>query len=189
MNKEELTLEEAENIVDNMYQNRWKECGIEDGNIIHMGNLEKLHYSQLERASILLLRTEMRLKRENQELKKQLEVGEQQYNDLVEEKEGLQEQLDYLRSGEYLNQLRFERDMLQDIVDKGEVSKEDKEFIDCIHRNTELLEENKQLKVIKKTTNELLAYLDKNKLVLNNPNILEFYINVKKILDNKGDEK
>lgn len=30
---------------------------------------------------------------ENQELKKQLEVGEQQYNDLVEEKENLQEQL------------------------------------------------------------------------------------------------
>ncbi len=30
---------------------------------------------------------------ENQELKKQLEVGEEQYNDLVEEKENLQEQL------------------------------------------------------------------------------------------------
>ena len=33
------------------------------------------------------------LLKENQELKKQLEVGEQQYNDLVEEKEELQEQL------------------------------------------------------------------------------------------------
>lgn len=33
------------------------------------------------------------LQQENQELKKQLEVGEQQYNDLVEEKEELQEQL------------------------------------------------------------------------------------------------
>lgn len=86
--------------------------------------------------------------KENQELKKQLEVGEQQYNDLVEEKEKLQEQLDYLRSGEYYNQLRFERDMLQDIVDKGEVSKEDKEFIDMTHRNTELLKENQQLKEI-----------------------------------------
>lgn len=36
------------------------------------------------------------LKKENQELKKQFEVGEQQYNDLVEEKEELKEQLDYL---------------------------------------------------------------------------------------------
>lgn len=33
------------------------------------------------------------LQQENQELKEQLEVGEQQYNDLVEEKEELQEQL------------------------------------------------------------------------------------------------
>lgn len=31
--------------------------------------------------------------RENQELKEQLEVGKEQYNDLVEEKENLQEQL------------------------------------------------------------------------------------------------
>lgn len=106
---------------------------------------------------------------------------------LRQENQKLQSQLSYLRSGEYYNQLKFERDMLQDIVDKGEVSKEDKEFIDCIHRNTELLEENKQLKEIKKTTNELLSYLDKNKLVLNNPNILDFYIHIKEILDNKGE--
>ena len=33
------------------------------------------------------------LKKENQELKKQLEVGKEQYNDLVEEKEKIQEQL------------------------------------------------------------------------------------------------
>ena len=69
MSKKELTLEEAENIVDNMYQKRWVECGVEDGNTIHMGNLDKLHYSQLERASILLLRTEMHLKRENKKYK------------------------------------------------------------------------------------------------------------------------
>ena len=80
-----------------------------------------------------------RLHKENQELKKQLEVGKEQYNDLVEEKENLQEQLDYLRDGEYLNQLRFERDMLQHVVDNSEVSKVDKEFIDMTHRNTELL--------------------------------------------------
>lgn len=74
----ELTLEEAENIVDNMYQNRWKECGVEDGNTIHMGNLSNLKYNELESASILLLRTEIRLKREikklQQENKKYKEV-------------------------------------------------------------------------------------------------------------------
>ena len=51
----------------------------------------------------------------------------------------------------------------------------------------ELEQENQQLKeqlkIIKKTTNELLTYLDKNKLVLNNQNILDFYINIKEILN------
>ena len=77
MNKE-LTLEEAENIVDNMYQNRWKECGVEEGNTIHLGNLSNLKYNELESASILLLRTEISLKREikklQQENQKQKEV-------------------------------------------------------------------------------------------------------------------
>lgn len=52
----------------------------------------------------------------------------------------LKKQLEYLRSREYYNQLRFERDMLQYVVDNGKVSKEDKTFIDMTHRNTELLE-------------------------------------------------
>lgn len=65
---------------------------------------------------------------------------------LQEENHQLKRQLEYLRSGEYLNQLKFERNMLEDIVQNGGVSKEDKEFIDMTHRNTELLEENKRLK-------------------------------------------
>ena len=77
-------------------------------------------------------------------------------NTLAEENKRLKQQLDYLRSGEYYNQLRFERDMLQDIVDKSEVSKEDKEFIDMKHRNTELLKENQQLKEQQK---EFINYL------------------------------
>ena len=56
----------------------------------------------------------------------------------------LKKQLDYLRSEEYYNQLRFERDMLQNVVDNGEVPKEDKQFIDMTHRNTELLEQQKE---------------------------------------------
>lgn len=65
---------------------------------------------------------------------------------LEKENEELKKQLEYLRSGEYLNQLKFERDMLQHIVENSEVSKEDKEFIDMTHRNTELLKENEELK-------------------------------------------
>lgn len=67
----EITLKEAEKIVDDMYQKRWIECGVVNENTIHMGNLDKLQYSELEKASILLLRTEIRLQ---SQLKKQKEV-------------------------------------------------------------------------------------------------------------------
>ncbi len=63
---------------------------------------------------------------------------------LLKENQELKKQLEYLRSGEYFNQLRFERDMLQNLVDNGEVSKEDKEFIDMTYRNTELLNQQKE---------------------------------------------
>lgn len=61
------------------------------------------------------------------------------------ENQELKKQIVYLRNSEYLNQLKFERDMLQDVVYKMKVSKEDKEFIDMTHRNTELLEEKQEL--------------------------------------------
>lgn len=67
-------------------------------------------------------------------------------NDWKKTTKNLKQQLDYIRSGEYYNQLRFEREMLEYIVKNGEVSKEDKQFIDMTHRNTELLEENQELK-------------------------------------------
>ena len=69
-----------------------------------------------------------------------LEDFEVQYWELLKENQELKKQLEYLRSREYYNQLRFERDMLQYVADNGKVSKEDKTFIDMTHRNTELLE-------------------------------------------------
>lgn len=75
--------------------------------------------------------------------------------DLVKENKVLARQLEYIRSGEYLNQLKFERNMLEDVVSKGEVSEIDKAFIDMTHRNTELLEENKKLK-------ERIDYLERS---------------------------
>lgn len=65
---------------------------------------------------------------------------------LITKNNQLEKQLEYLRSGEYLNQLKFERNMLENIVATGQVSEEDKKFIDMTHRNSELLEENQQLK-------------------------------------------
>lgn len=72
---------------------------------------------------------------------------ERQLDELKEENQSLRKQLDYLRSGEYLNQLKFEVSMLEDLVDNNEVSEEDKRFIDMTHRNTELLEENQKLRI------------------------------------------
>ena len=97
-----------------------------------------------------------------------------------EEAKELKKQLEYLRSREYYNQLRFERDMLQYVLDNGKVSKEDKEFIDMTHRNTELLEvieevreyilnhelvEEKDHYVL--NGNELLQILDKERRINN----------------------
>ena len=65
---------------------------------------------------------------------------------LIEEIKSLEKQLDYLRSGEYYNQLRFENEMLQQVVDTNGVPSEVYDYIDCTHRNTELLEENQELK-------------------------------------------
>lgn len=78
---------------------------------------------------------------------------------LEKENKELKKQLEYLRSGEYLNQLKFERNLLENIVQNGEVSKEDKEFIDMTHRNTELVEENTQLKSVLKEMREYVNTL------------------------------
>lgn len=52
--------------------------------------------------------------------------------------------------------------MLQDIVDKMKVSKEDKEFIDMTHRNTELLEENHKYKEVIDKLYETIIELSDN---------------------------
>ena len=80
---------------------------------------------------------------------------------LINENQELKKQLEYLRSGEYYNQLRFERDMLQYVADNGKVSQEDKEFIDMTHRNTELLEVIEEVKRVLRCNNiEVLKYYD-----------------------------
>lgn len=64
---------------------------------------------------------------------------------LLKEIKELQSQLSYLRSGEYYNQLRFENEILQNVVDTNGVPSEVYDYIDCTHRNTELLEKKQEL--------------------------------------------
>ena len=82
--------------------------------------------------------------------------------DLIRENQELKKQLEYLHGEEYLNQLRFERNMLQDVVSKMEVSNEDKMFIDMTRRNTELLEENRKYKEVIDRAIEYISELDDN---------------------------
>ena len=130
MNEEKkyLTLEEAEKIVDDMYQKRWEECGVDDGNIIHMGNLDKLQYNELEKASILLLRTELRLQQENKKLKEQLEASEKARKEAIEYIKNnplYEEEYAYNYDGELellgINSNQAEYDLLDILdIDKGE---------------------------------------------------------------------
>ena len=68
MNKEEITLEQAEDIVDNMYQQRFKECKVDDENKVHIDNVDNVTFNKLEKASISLLRTEISQKSEIERL-------------------------------------------------------------------------------------------------------------------------
>ena len=98
-------------------------------------------------------------KEESKELNQKYLNAVVDYEITMSDKTELEKQLEYLRSGEYLNQLRFERDMLQDLVDKKEISKEDKEFIDMTRRNTELLEQQKEfIDYMNKTMEECNNY-------------------------------
>lgn len=72
---------------------------------------------------------------------------------LIEEIKSLEKQLEYLRSGEYYNQLRFENEMLQQVVDTNGLPSEVYDYIDCTHRNTELLGQQK----------EFISYLENEK--------------------------
>ena len=76
-------------------------------------------------------------------IEKYLDVDE-----MYKENKELKKQLEYLRSGEYYNQLRFENEMLQQVVDTNGVPSEVYDYIDCTHRNTELLEENQKCKEV-----------------------------------------
>lgn len=98
------------------------------------------------------------------------------FNELFEENQELKKQL------EYLNQLRFERDMLDAIIQNGEVSKEDKEFIDMTHRNTELLEENQELKKQKQEWINLLSMFKNQQ-----KEFIEYLTNYIKLLNDKPD--
>ena len=81
MNKE-FNLEEAEEFIDNKYQHKFDDMEeiLEDGTqVVHLGGLDDIKFTDFESASFTLLRGEQRLKHQ---VKKQKEVIDK-LNDLL----------------------------------------------------------------------------------------------------------
>lgn len=57
-----------------------------------------------------------------------------------EESKQLKEQLEYLRSGEYLNQLKWERNMLEDLIEDKKLSNKEYSMKSMMKANTSLCE-------------------------------------------------
>ena len=77
----------------------------------------------------------------------------------LKEKGELKKQLDYLGSGEYINQLKWERDMLENLIDSEELSSKAYSIKKLMRANTTLaqcLEEKK--KIINKTIDKLYCW-------------------------------
>ena len=64
MNKKRMTTGEAIDIVDEMYQDRMKQ--IEENNTIYTDRLDNIEFTNLEFASVILLREVQRLRREQE---------------------------------------------------------------------------------------------------------------------------
>lgn len=74
MTDEEFNLEEAEKFIDNIYQHKFDDMEeiLEDGTqVVHLGGLDDIKFTDFESASFTLLRGEQRLKHQ---VKKQKEI-------------------------------------------------------------------------------------------------------------------
>jgi|GEM_PF-5229574 len=83
MNKE-FNLEEAEKFIDNVYQHKFDnmEETLEDGTqVVHLGGLDNIKFTDFESASFTLLRGEQRLKRQTQEQKEVIDNIKKCFND------------------------------------------------------------------------------------------------------------
>ena len=59
-----MELEKAENIIDTMYQNKMKERETKIGNTLHIDMTKDIEFTELEEASVRVLREELKLKKE-----------------------------------------------------------------------------------------------------------------------------
>lgn len=102
----------------------------------------------------------IKIQEENQELKKQLEVGKEQYNDLVEEKENLQEQLssNTLQLEEYKDKINwYENFEVNKTIDKLRLkhNTQQKEFIKWLEEPIKLIKRGNPTNISEYTSGKL----------------------------------
>ena len=80
------------------------------------------------------------------------------------------------------------------LTDKERENNSLKELVEYLRRSIDRkestiidlqMDRDDYIESLENTIRKLLTYLNKNKLVLNNPNILEFYTNINEILNNR----
>ena len=77
-----MTVEEAENIIDEMYQDKYKI--IEENNTIYLNRLDEVKFTNLEFASVRMLREVQSLERKLEELQKENEDLRKGQNSLMQ---------------------------------------------------------------------------------------------------------
>lgn len=116
MNKE-FNLEEAENFIDNVYQHKFDDMeeSLEDGTqVVHLGGLDDIKFTDFESASFTLLRGEQRLKHQVQ---KQKEVIDRIINETKETRNILNNNRDdnMLSKSCLLSYLEIVEDLLKEV--------------------------------------------------------------------------
>lgn len=106
-----MTIEKAEEILDNMYQEKMKsnEVKYENGAMIDLS--KKIEFTELEEASVRVLREELILKKKIEELKEEIDVQNEQIialETVLEEKEKV---------------IAIDKAMFEDSISKGQVAK------------------------------------------------------------------
>lgn len=71
MKQDKMSIEEAENIIDEMYQDKYKI--IEENNTIYVDRLDEVKFTNLEFASVRMLREVQSLRRKLEKLQKEIE--------------------------------------------------------------------------------------------------------------------
>ena len=117
MTKDEMTIEEALTIIDDMYQDKYKimEQKTDTGVTINLSKMDEITFTNLEFASVIVLR-------EIQSLRHEMEKQEKENTDLIKAKiEELQDDIKYSANPLSIDNSKFGIKVLQSLLEKEEI--------------------------------------------------------------------